>query len=256
GGATAPGEASGGAVVSPRASATSSMPAKTAATRTVAEHVVAPLIDAFTRRTPKLRVTVETEPAGRFAALVGDRRVDVALGARPAGDASAGLESIPFLRYRLIVVATPDHRLAGRAELAPGALARERRLVGPAGAGPDTAVGAYLARHALVPPEVRAFASEAAALSAAQGGQGLMLAVAHTVVDALRRGALARLDVRDTPIEGLWHATALGPERRSAAAWALLRFITTPEAVHAMLSGRAGVPAGRFRPSTYVTLWS
>jgi hypothetical protein len=26
--------------------------------------------------------------------------------------------------------------------------------------------------------------------------------------------------------------------------------------VHAMLSGGAGVPAGRFRPTTYVTLWS
>ena len=32
--------------------------------------------------------------------------------------------------------------------------------------------------------------------------------------------------------------------------------MSTPEAVQAMLSGGAGVPAGRFRPTTYVTLWS
>jgi DNA-binding transcriptional LysR family regulator len=225
------------------------------ATGPVSEHVAGPLIDAFTRRTRNLEVSVEVEPASSFAELLSDRRADVALGPRPAADAALGLESVAFLRYRLIVVAARDHRLAGRADVAPAALASERWLVGPAGAGPGTAVGGYLARHRLVPREVRAYASEAAALAGAEGGHGVMLAVAHTVVGALRRGALARLDIRDTPVEGLWHATALGPDRRPPAAWALLRFVTTPEAVHAMLSGGAGVPAGRFRPTTYVTLW-
>jgi DNA-binding transcriptional LysR family regulator len=229
---------------------------RVAATGTVSEHVAGPLIDAFTRRTRNVGVSVEVEPAAAFADLIFDRRADVALGPRPAADAAAGLESVPFLRYRLIVVAAPRHRLAGRADVAPGALAGERWLVGPAGADPGTAVAAYLARHRLVPREVRAYASEAAALGAVESGQGVMLAVAHTVVGALRRGALARLDVRGTPVEGLWHATALSGERRSAAAWALLRFVATPEAVHAVLSGGAGVPAGRFRPTTYVTLWS
>ena len=229
---------------------------RVAATGTVSEHVTAPLIDAFTRRTRNLKVSVEVESAAAFADLLGDRRADDALGPRPSGDAAAGVESVPFLRYRLIVVAARGHRLAGRADVAAGALAGERWLVGPAGADAGTELGGYLDRHRLVPREVRAYASDAAALVAAEAGQGVMLAVAHAAVGALRRGTLARLDVRGTPVEGLWHATALGPERRSSGAWALLRFVTTPEAVHAILSGGAGVPAGRFRPTTYVTLWS
>jgi DNA-binding transcriptional LysR family regulator len=227
-----------------------------ATTGTVSEHVAAPLIDAFRRRTPHIEVSVEVEPATAFASLLADRRADVALGPRPAADEAGGLESVPFLRYRLIVVAGRDHRLAGAPSLSPGALAAERWLVGPSGAEPGTPVGAFLARHRLSPREVRAYGSEAAALGAAEAGQGVMLAVAHTVVETLRRGALARLDVRGTPLEGLWHATALSSDRRTAAAWSLLRFVATPEAVHAMLSGGAGVPAGRFRPTTYVTLWS
>jgi LysR family transcriptional regulator, low CO2-responsive transcriptional regulator len=227
-----------------------------AATGTVSEHVAAPLIDAFRRRTPHVEVAVEVEPAASFASLLVDRRADVALGPRPAADVAGALESVPFLRYRLIVVAGRDHRLAGRAALSPAALGGERWLVGPSGAEPGTTAGDFLARHRLAPREVHAYASEAAALAAAEAGHGVLLAVAHTVVGALRRGALSRLDVRGTPLEGLWHATALPGSRRTAAAWTLLRFVTTPEAVHAMLSGGAGVPAGRFRPTTYVTLWS
>ena len=37
-----------------------------------------------------------------------------------------------------------------------------------------------------------------------------MLAIAHTVLDALRRGTLVRLDVRGTPRDGMWHAATLG----------------------------------------------
>jgi len=89
----------------------------------------------------------------------------------------------------------------------------------------------------------------------AEAGRGVTLAVAHTVIDELRRGTLTRLDVRSTPLDGLWHATTLGPERRPEIASALRRFITTPEATHAMLARSSDVPAGRFRPVVYTTLW-
>jgi LysR family transcriptional regulator, low CO2-responsive transcriptional regulator len=226
------------------------------ASPSVAEHVAAPLMEAFTRRTPRLEVAVEVEPPEAFAGLLGDRRADVALGRRPGGDAAAGLESVPFLRWRRIVVGARSHPLAARADVPPAALAGERWVVGPAGADPGTPTGDFLARHRLAPEEVRVYASDAAALASVGAGAGVMLAVAHSVLGAVRRGVLTRLDVRGTPETGLWHATAPGPERRTAAAWALLRFVSTPEAVHAMLSGGTGVPAGRFRPTTYVTLWS
>jgi hypothetical protein len=54
----------------------------------------------------------------------------------------------------------------------------------------------------------------------------------------------------------MWHASMLGPDRRTPAAWALRRFVTTPEATQAMLAGAGGVPAERFRPPVHVSLWS
>lgn len=224
-----------------------------AAASEVAEYVAAPLIDAFTRRTTATDATLQVEPPAAFPALLTDRLADVALGPRP--DPDPGLDSAPFLRYRLIVVAAPGHRLARRRRIPPAALAGERWLVGPSGAGPGTAVGSFLALHGLAPEQLRAFPTHAAAAIGAEAGRGITLAIAHTVMDELRRGTLVRLDVRGTPAEELWHATTLAPDRRSAGAAAMRRFIVTPEAVQAMLARSGDVPAGRFRQAPYVTLW-
>ncbi|MGH2967783.1 MAG: LysR substrate-binding domain-containing protein, partial [Solirubrobacteraceae bacterium] len=105
-------------------------------------------------------------------------------------------------------------------------------------------------------PEVITFGSHAAALSAVAAGEGIGLAMLHTVRDALERRSLVALDVAGTPFDRLWHATTLSRDRRPPAAWSLWRFVTTPEAMQAMLARSRGVPAGRFKPAVYVTLWS
>jgi hypothetical protein len=56
------------------------------------------------------------------------------------------------------------------------------------GRGPGTPTGDFLARHRLAPDAVRAYASDAAALAAVGAGAGVMLAVAHSVLGALRCG--------------------------------------------------------------------
>jgi len=224
---------------------------RVAVTSAVSEYVAPPLLDAFMRRVPSTEVSVQVESSDSFSDLLQDHLADVALGPR-----LASMDSLPFLRYRLIVVAAPGHRLAGLRDVPAAALAGETWLTGPSGAESGTAVGAFFAQHRLAPERVRAFPTYAAAGAAAGRGGGVMLAIAHTVLDELRRGTLARLDVRGTPVERLWYASTLGTERRSAAAWSLLRFVTTPEATQSMLARAGGVPAGRFRSPVYVTIWS
>jgi LysR family transcriptional regulator, low CO2-responsive transcriptional regulator len=215
------------------------------ATSMVSEYVAAPLLEAFTRRTPHVEVSLSVEDPSAFPALLADRRADVALGPLPGGDAP-GLESVPFLRYRVIVVAAPRHRLAGLRGLTASMLAGERWLAGPGGAAAAVARGA----------ELIGFPSHAAALAAVAAGDGIGAAIEHTMRDQLQRGSLVRLDVAGTPFDRLWHATSLVSDRRPPAAWSLWRFVTTPEATQAMLARSRGVPAGRFRPAVYVTLWS
>jgi DNA-binding transcriptional LysR family regulator len=224
-----------------------------AATSIVAEHI-GPLIDAFSARGAGLEISVEAVEGTSFADVLEHRRADIALGPHPGPD-RATIASVPFLRSRLMIVAAPGHPLAGERDIAPSALERERWLVGPQDIDPTTTTGLFFARNALEPNDVSPYTSHAAAVAATAAGEGIILALAHSVIDALRRRSLVRLDVRGTPIVEMWHASTLGLGRALPAALALQRFATTPEATQAMSSGRAGTASARARPAVHVTLW-
>ena len=182
-----------------------------------------------------------------FAGLLANRSVDITLGP-PVTDREdvPAMVSEAFLRYGLIVVAAPDHTLATSKGLAPAALVSTPWLLGPFENERSTDTGAFLARQSIAPRRTRAYPNSAAALAQVTSGRGVTLAIAHTVRDELERGALVELDVRGTPISGLWFVSTLREELRTPSAEALRRFVTMPEATRAMLARGGGVPAERF----------
>ncbi|HEX3978772.1 MAG TPA: LysR family transcriptional regulator [Solirubrobacteraceae bacterium] len=226
-----------------------------AVTNVVAEHV-GPLIDAFTARDPGLEIAIESVAGSSMAELLEHRRADIALGPPPAPERAATIASVPFLRCRLIVVAAPGHALAGRQDVPPAELTGERWLLGPPELDPSTGAGLLFARAGFQPAEVVGYTSHAAAVAAAAAGDGVVLTLAHTVIEELRRRALTRIDVRGTPMLEMWHASTLGFGRALPAALALQRFATSPEATQAISTGRAGTASSRARPRPHVTLWS
>jgi DNA-binding transcriptional LysR family regulator len=230
-------------------------PLQIAVTGCVEEHVIGPLLAAFADRTPEVHATVDVAPPARFADLLDRRRADIALGPRPSIAESPGLVVVPFLRYRMVVVAPPGHRLAGLDAIAPSALADERWLVGSEGLERGSPSELYFSRARIAPRDVRAFPSDAAALSAVAAGEGVMLALWHASVAGLRRRSLARLAVRGTPVVDLWHASTLPDEHCLTSAARLRRFTTTAEATQAMAAPRRGVPAALVRAPVHATLW-
>jgi LysR family transcriptional regulator, low CO2-responsive transcriptional regulator len=223
------------------------------ATSLAGEHI-GPLIDAFTARDARLEVAIESASGASFVDALEHRRADIALGPRPGPD-SASIATVPFLRCRLIILAAPGHPLAGRRGVAPESLAPERWLLGPPELDPSTGTGLFFARFGLAPAAFESYNSQAAAIAAAVAGEGVILTLAHSVVEEVRRRALVRLDVRGTPLIELWHASTLGLGRALPAALALQRFATTPEATQAISTGRAGTLSTRARPKVHVTLW-
>ncbi|MEU9128379.1 LysR family transcriptional regulator [Kitasatospora sp. NPDC048540] len=242
-----------------------------AATETIAEQIVPPLLEAFVRQYRDVETTTLAVPAGALVELLLDRRADIAIGladADPDGTGGTALrpdtfEHIPFLRVPLVVVAAPhhlgagiDHLAGGRLHLPVGRLAGQHWLLGPGGLDPATPGGAFLTRHGVGERAAAVFPSAGAALGAAVAGDGLALAPAHLVRDELRRRVLTVVAVPGTPVDAVLRASALHGDRRTPTAAALCRFVTTPAAVRSLLARAAGVPAGHYRPTVRVSLWT
>lgn len=220
---------------------------RVAATPAFAEFAAGPLLHAFKHHNRQIEVELRVARRREIPDLLADRRVDVVLGP-PVASTPTGPEVTvePFLRYGLVVVAAPRHTLAGSRGVAPASLVGTPWLLGPFESDPDTDTGAFLARQSITGARTRAYPNFASALAQTAAGRGVTLAVAHTIRDELDRGALVELDVRGTPITGLWYVSTLPPEHRTTSVEALREFVSTPEAAKAMLSRAGGIPAERF----------
>ena len=220
---------------------------RVAATPPFAEFAAGPLLSIFANRHPEIDVDLRVARREEHAALLANRAADITLGppVTERHDVPAFV-SEPFLRYGLIVVAAPGHTLSASKGLPPAALVSTPWLLGPYENERSTDTGAFLARQSIAPRRTRTYPNFAAAIAQVASGRGVTLAIAHTVRDELERGALVELDVRGTPISGLWYVSTLRPALRTASADTLMRFITQPDATRAMLARGGGVPAERF----------
>jgi molybdate transport repressor ModE-like protein len=220
------------------------------ATSTVAEFLAPGLLAVFTGRSGLVEASVGLSTEAEMSALLLERLADVGLGPR-----LPDLVSEPLMRYHLVVMASPRHRLAA-GPVAASALSGQDWLVGPTGADPSSDVSRLLRRLAVPESRLRIFGSESGAWVAAAEGHGVAPAVAHLVAPEVERGALVPLALEGTPVELLWYVSTLSTDRRSPAATRLRRFLATADAKHLMHRADGSVPASRFRPPVYVTLWS
>ena len=226
------------------------------ATSTIVESVAPALLQAFSARHGPVEVSVGAASGDEMPALLMERLADVALGPRLTGDATLPIETAPLMRYWLVFVTSPSHPLARARAVPLYTLPDQTWLLDPTAADPGSEVARLLRRLRVPAANERVFASQAAALAAAEAGEGLSPAVAHVVARHVDRGGLVRLPVEGLPIELLWHVNTLGSDRRPQAATRLRRFMATPEAMQAMQRADGSVPASRFRPPVYVTIWS
>lgn len=227
-----------------------------AATPTVAEDIVPWLLDAFGARQPGLETGTLAVPASAFVELLRDRRADVALGPRPPVGGTPPVDSVPFLRYALVVLASPERATHLRQPLTAPQLATQPWLLGPSGADRETPTGDFLARLAVDPARISTYPSSATAVQLVSEGEGLTMTFRHAVRAELQRGSLVSLDIAMPTPHGLLYANTLSADRRSPTASALCRFMATPTATQAVLMHSGGRPAKQFKPPVYVTLWS
>lgn len=227
---------------------------RVAASSMFGEYAAPGLIESFAGRADDLDVELTLEQPARFVDLLRARAVDVTVGPCPPS-LPQDVTAIAFLKYALVLVAAPDHPLAGR-DASTAALRGQTWFLGPSAVGGVGLVPAVLRVCEIPEAGQRIFQSHAAATEETKRGGGVALVPSFAAAKDLAARTLVAVTSSQLQTEGTWHLLRLvGPAAGASVGAELARFVTTPRAIQAMVRG-TGVTAGRFRPSIHVTLWS
>jgi DNA-binding transcriptional LysR family regulator len=216
--------------------------------------VAAPgLIELFSMRADDLEVEMSVSPPDQFARLLVARAVDVAIGPMSHGHAES-IRVKEFLRYQVIAAVGSSHALATRS-VPPQQFSDQTWLLGPSVVDASSVASKILRRHGVPETNQRIFQNHAAAVSEAVAGNGVVLCAAHAINAELEAGRLVRVQGPGLMGDGTWAASLLRSEVTNPLVNELVRFVSTPRAIQAMLTG-SGTNIARFRPRVHVTLWS
>ena len=222
-------------------------PLRVVATSLFAEYAAPGLIEAFSTRADDLEVELVVDSSDRFDELLLSHTADVVIGPLPQKTTTDGLTATEFLRYGVVGVCTP--------EVAAGDLARAQWHLGPSAVEPAGVSKTIVERMRVDENNQRIYTSHAAALAQARDGNGLALVPKFVADRSTANGELVLVDDRRCAATGTWTARSWRGDRASSAARELMRFVTTPRAIQAMLAG-SGSRIGRFKPRVHITLWS
>jgi DNA-binding transcriptional LysR family regulator len=210
------------------------------------------MIELFLQRAEDLEVELSVRTPTELASLLTARAVDVAIGPTSVVP-DAGLIVKPFLKYELVAVVSPDHRLA-IGPVPARALREQVWLLPPSASNPEDVAGQLLRRLGVPEQSQRIFQSHAAAVDEAKRGNGVALALNYPISADLAGGRLIAVRTPALSGAGTWSTYTLAEHAVAPVVAELTRFMTSPRAIQAMLRG-SGVNVGHFRPSIHVTLW-
>ena len=142
-----------------------------AAVTTAGEHIVPPLIEAFSSLHPEIAVSLDVGNRARVLERVRLHRSDVAIGGRPAGEGVAGER---FLDNPILVITKPGDPLARRRSVPIEELAERSWLLREEGSGTRTMTEEILAANGLDPP-LLTLGSNGAIKQGARAGLGVSI---------------------------------------------------------------------------------
>jgi len=182
------------------------------------------LIAGFARQRPGIEVRMSVGNREDIIERLRALEVDVAIMGRPPLDLP--VEASVLGPHPLVIVAPPDHRLAGRRGIRRTELLDEVFLLREEGSGTRSAMTAYLAGLPLVGGNLQIeLGSNETIKQAVMAGLGIAFLSAHTVEAELESGRLVLLDVDGLPVEREWFAVRRRDKVLMPAAEAFLAFV-------------------------------
>ena len=180
-------------------------------------------LGAFAKAYPTIELKLVVGNRRDILEALAGNAVDLAIMGRPP-------EDIDLDRFELgdnphVVIAAPDHPLAGTAAIEPSELLRERFLVREPGSGTRILMERFFAQNGVAPEIAMEIGSNETLKQAVIAGLGISFISAHTIAAEIGDGRLVALDVKGLPIRRKWFVVHRADRRLLPAPHALIDFL-------------------------------
>jgi len=192
---------------------------------TTANYIIPTLLGTFSRRYPDVTVTLDVTNRETLLRQLNENIVDLVIMGQPPAEADVAAE--PFMENPLVVVAPPDHPLAGKKKIPLAQLQEETFLVREPGSGTRIAMERFFNERGMKLKTGMEVGSNEAIKQSVQAGLGLGLLSRATIEQELTLKRLAVLNILDFPIMRHWFLVHRRGKRLSPVAQAFHDFILT-----------------------------
>ncbi|HEX4242567.1 MAG TPA: LysR substrate-binding domain-containing protein [Steroidobacteraceae bacterium] len=188
-----------------------------------AKYFVPRLLAEFGKSYPELDVRLAVDNRDAVIEHLVANEVDFAI----MGRAPQSLKAIaePFAQNPHVIIAAPDHPLAGRRRIPAEVVAKETFIVREPGSGTRLAMQQFFDERQIPFKVGLEMASNETIKQAVMARMGVSFISKHTLDLELETQRLTVLDVRGTPVIRLWHVAHLANKRLSPTAAAFREFV-------------------------------
>lgn len=190
---------------------------------TTANYFIPTLLGTFSRRYPEVTVSLDVTNRETLLQQLSENTVDLVIMGQPPTEADVEAES--FMENPLVIVAPPEHALAGEKQIPLKRLQNEVFLVREPGSGTRIAMERFFAGRKIQLKTGMEVGSNEAIKQSVQAGLGLGLLSRATIEQELELKRLTELDVAELPIMRHWYVVHRKGKRLSGAAEAFKNFM-------------------------------
>lgn len=181
------------------------------------------LLAAFAKRYPGTSFSLDVTNRETLVSQLEHNEKDLVIMGKPPSRMDLAAEA--FMGNPLVVIAPPDHPLAGRKNIPLAELESETFVVREPGSGTFIAMERFFAEHQVNLSTGMEMTSNEAIKQAVEAGLGLGIVSIHTLELELEAGRLVVLDVADFPILRHWYVVHRKGKRLSPVAEAFKAFV-------------------------------
>lgn len=190
---------------------------------TSAKYFLPHLLGAFLRRYPEVEPKLKVANRASLLERIADNEDDLyVMGQVPA---NSDVQEFPFLENIIAVVASPEHPLANKRQVALKQLAGERFLVREPGSGNRKVLEEFFTEQGIVINPYMELGSAEAIKQGVMAGLGISALSLHNLRLEIAAGQIVVLKVEGFPLRRQWNVVHRKGKRLSPAALSFIEFL-------------------------------